>query len=92
MKKKKLMKSRTDKKIDGVLGGIAQYFGIDSSILRIIFLVALFFGYGSPIFAYIVASIIMPTEPRQETYYYGYRQERERKSARKVEEDEWSDF
>lgn len=37
--KKKLYRSSTDKKISGVCGGIAEYFGIDSTIIRIIYAV-----------------------------------------------------
>ena len=39
---KKLRKSNTDKKIFGVCGGIAEYFGIDSTIVRIIWTILAF--------------------------------------------------
>lgn len=55
----KLCKSVTDRKIFGVCGGIAEYFGIDSTIVRLIW-VLLVFGWGTGILAYIVAAIIMP--------------------------------
>ncbi len=45
--KKKLCKSRTDKKICGVCGGIAEYFDIDSILVRILWLILIFvFGTG----------------------------------------------
>ncbi len=61
--RKKLFRSRKDKKILGVCGGLANYFGISSTLVRIIFLLAFFLGYGSFLIVYIVLGIIMPTEP-----------------------------
>jgi len=60
---KKLMKSRTDKKWAGVCGGIAKYFGISSTVVRLLFVIATFMGYGSAILIYIGLSIAMPKEP-----------------------------
>lgn len=56
---KKLYKSNTDKKICGVCGGIAEYFNIDSTLVRLICLV-LILGVGFGLLAYIVAALIMP--------------------------------
>ncbi len=56
---KKLCKSNTDKKLCGVCGGIAEYFGVDSTLVRLI-CVLLIFGVGSGLLAYIIAAIIMP--------------------------------
>jgi phage shock protein C len=58
---KKLYKSRTDSKLDGVCGGIAEYFNIDSTIVRLIWLVLCFTGTG--IIAYILCAIVMPRAP-----------------------------
>jgi phage shock protein PspC (stress-responsive transcriptional regulator) len=58
---KKLYKSR-DKKICGVCGGVADYFDIDPTIVRLIW-VAFVLGAGSGILAYIIAAIIMEDEP-----------------------------
>ncbi len=56
---KKLYKSRDDRKICGVCGGIAEYLGIDPMIIRVIWAVAaLFFGTG--ILAYLVCAIVVP--------------------------------
>ena len=41
---KKLKRSTTDRKLAGVCGGYAQYFGIDSNVLRIIFVIAFLLG------------------------------------------------
>lgn len=59
---KKLYKSRTDKKICGVCGGIAKYFDIDSSIVRLV-TILLFFSGGIGLLPYILAAIILPEEP-----------------------------
>lgn len=57
--KKRLYKSRKDRKIAGVCGGIAEYMNVDSTIVRLI-AIALVFGWGSGLLAYIVAAIVMP--------------------------------
>lgn len=56
---KKLYLSSTDKKLGGVCGGIAEYFNIDSTIVRIAW-VALAFAAGCSIIAYFIAWFIMP--------------------------------
>lgn len=61
---KKLIKSQKNKKISGVCGGLAEYFGIDATIIRLIFaLCVLFIGFGFAI--YIVCLALMPSEPEQ---------------------------
>ena len=60
---KKLYRSRTDKKIAGVCGGLAEYFNIDATILRIIFIVLLLPG-GFPGFVpYVILWIFVPLKP-----------------------------
>ena len=59
--KKKLYRSQTDKKLLGVCGGIAEYFDIDSTWVRLAF-VLLFFGYGCGLCAYFVAALVMPDD------------------------------
>ncbi len=56
----KLRKSRTDKMIAGVCGGIASYLGWDSTIVRIIFLIIVFFSGGTMILFYFILALIMP--------------------------------
>ena len=59
---KKLYKSKNDKKVCGVCGGIAEYAGMDSTVVRLIALfLVLFVGCG--LLAYIVAAIVMPEKP-----------------------------
>lgn len=57
--KKQLMRSGRDKKIAGVCAGVAYYFDIDPTIVRVIQGV-LAFGYGAGIIAYIILWIIAP--------------------------------
>ncbi|NVS43105.1 PspC domain-containing protein [Listeria monocytogenes] len=58
---KKLYKSSSQKMIAGVCGGLAEYFGIEVTIIRLLWAgVVLFFGTG--ILLYIIAAIIIPKE------------------------------
>ena len=59
---KKLYRSNSDKKIFGVCGGLAEYFGIDSTVVRLILVLAVLFG-GVGILAYLIAALIMPVKP-----------------------------
>jgi len=59
---KKLYRSRQNRMLGGVCGGIAEYFNIDPVIVRII-AVAFFFMGGSAVIAYIIGLIIIPNEP-----------------------------
>ena len=56
---KKLYRSETNKMIAGVCGGIAEYFDIDPTLVRLGFVVVSALG-GSGVLAYIVAAIVMP--------------------------------
>ena len=58
--KKRLYKSVTDKKICGVCGGVAEYFDIDPTLVRLAWVVFTLLG-GSGILAYIIAAIVMPS-------------------------------
>lgn len=57
--KKQLMRSGRDKKIAGVCAGVAHYFDIDPTIVRVIWGV-LAFAYGAGVVAYIILWIIAP--------------------------------
>ena len=59
--KKRLYKSSTDKKVCGVCGGIANYFDVDPTVIRLIWAIFTLVG-GSGLIAYIIAAIIMPDE------------------------------
>jgi len=59
---KRFYRSRKDKVIGGVCGGLGKYLDIDPTILRIIFLASIFLG-GAGLIIYIIAWIIVPEEP-----------------------------
>lgn len=59
---RKLYKSSLDKKICGVCGGLAEYFGIDATVIRLLIVFFTLAG-GSGILFYIVAALIMPDGP-----------------------------
>mgnify|MGYP000855585851 FL=1 len=63
---KRLCKSRTDKKIAGVCGGIGNYFDVDPTVVRIIWAICIL-GYGIGLFAYIIAAFVLPEEPLNES-------------------------
>ena len=59
---KKLYKSSKDKKIDGVCAGIAEYFDIDPTLVRLGFAFVALAG-GGGLLAYIICAIVMPRDP-----------------------------
>jgi phage shock protein C len=59
---KKLMLSRTDRKIAGVCGGFAEYLDMDATLVRVIWVMAaLFVGWG--VIGYLIAWLVMPEAP-----------------------------
>ena len=61
-KSKKLYKANEGKWIDGVCAGVAEYFGIDPTLVRLGWVVFCALG-GSGILAYIIAAIVIPRKP-----------------------------
>ncbi|GMQ62282.1 PspC domain-containing protein [Vallitalea maricola] len=59
---KRIYRSRDNQMICGVCSGIAKYFNIDPTIVRILFLITLF-TWGSGVLIYIICSIVIPVEP-----------------------------
>lgn len=59
---KKLYKSSTNKMICGVCGGIGEYFGIDPTLVRVAWAIFCVMG-GTGILAYLMAAVIMPSNP-----------------------------
>lgn len=59
---KRLYKSKKDQKIDGVCAGIAEYFNIDPTLVRLAAVVFCLLG-GSGVLAYIVAMLVIPRDP-----------------------------
>jgi phage shock protein C len=63
---KKFYLSDTDKKLGGVCGGIAEYLDVDSTFVRLLFVLFALLG-GLTIFIYIVLWIIAPRRPKEIT-------------------------
>lgn len=59
---KRLVRSREDRWVAGVCGGVASYLGVDSNLVRLIVVLGTIFGFGSLLVAYVVAWILMPEE------------------------------
>ncbi len=62
---RKLYKSRTDKKWAGVCGGLAKYFGISSTVIRLLFVITFFAGSGTSLIVYIALAIALDKEPAE---------------------------
>ncbi len=62
--KKKLFRSRTDRKVAGVCGGISEYLEVDPTLIRLFWLIAIF-CMGGGLLAYLIAWIIIPGEKGQ---------------------------
>ncbi len=71
---KKLYKTEQGKKICGVCGGIAEYFNLDPSIVRIIWAAVTIF-YGTGLVLYIIAAFILPS--KSEVYYETVKDDKE---------------
>ena len=63
MESKKLYRSRTDKMIAGVCGGLGQYLGVDPTLIRLTFVLLLLFGIGSGLLVYLAMMLLVPLEP-----------------------------
>ena len=64
---KRLYKSRENRMVGGVCGGIAEYFGIDPTLIRLGWVLFCAMG-GSGFLAYIIAAIIIPRRPKEKIY------------------------
>ena len=67
---KKLYRSQSDKKLCGVCGGIAEYFEIDSTVIRLLWVLATLF-FGSGILCYVICALSMPIQ-KDEPLEYEY--------------------
>ncbi len=59
----KLYRSRTNRMIAGVCSGLAEFFGIDPTVVRLIFVAGTLLGFGSFVLIYIVLFIVVPEGP-----------------------------
>jgi phage shock protein C len=60
---KKLYRSRKDRIISGVCAGLADFFNIDPTVVRVIFVLGMILGFGSFAFVYLVMIFVVPEEP-----------------------------
>lgn len=61
--RRRLMRPRVNRKIAGVCAGFAEYFDLDVTLIRVVWLLAALFGVPFGVIGYIVAWIVMPEEP-----------------------------
>jgi phage shock protein C len=59
---KKLQRSRSDRKVAGVCGGLGKYFNIDPTVIRVIFAVLLLPGGFPGFLPYVILWVVMPVE------------------------------
>ena len=62
MEPKRLYRSASDRMLLGVCGGIGEYVNVDSTIIRLLWAILVFWG-GIGILAYLVAAVIIPGQP-----------------------------
>jgi phage shock protein C len=60
---RKLVRSSTDRKLAGVCGGLAEYFNLDPTLIRVLFIVLAVLG-GSGIIIYLAMWILVPSQPQ----------------------------
>ena len=60
---RKLYRSRTNRKLAGICGGLGQYFNLDATLLRVLFVLLAVLG-GSGLILYLALWIIVPREPQ----------------------------
>ncbi|MDU5333997.1 PspC domain-containing protein [Enterococcus sp.] len=92
---KKLTKSQNNRVLTGTLAGIADYFGIDPTIARVIFVFSIFFLEGAPILLYLLLMFLVPKAENHSRGYeqpYEYSSSSQAKQAEAVADDAWSDF
>ncbi|MFV0558412.1 MAG: PspC domain-containing protein [Enterococcus sp.] len=105
--KKKLTKSADNIVLTGTLGGIAEFLGIDPTIIRVIYVFLSFIFFAMPVMLYIVLALVIPSskgkkrqyghhnryyQNNQKTTHQGKSYQSNRKEAEKITDDDWSDF
>lgn len=59
---KKLYRSKNNRMLAGVCGGIGEYLNLDPTVIRLLFVLGTFMSGGTGIFAYLVLAIVVPEE------------------------------
>ena len=62
LQSKQLFRSRDDRMIAGVCGGLGEYFGIDATIIRLLFVFGFFASVSGLFWAYLVMMVVVPEE------------------------------
>jgi phage shock protein PspC (stress-responsive transcriptional regulator) len=60
---KKLYRSNSDRMIAGICGGLGEYFAVDSTLIRLIFVIGSIFSFSALFWIYIIMLIVVPEEP-----------------------------
>lgn len=68
----KLYRSTRDRMMTGLIGGISEAIGMDSTLLRIIFVISIFATGGTTLLIYFIAALVVPKEPFPPYDPYGY--------------------
>jgi phage shock protein C len=69
MEPKQILRTRKDKILGGVCGGLGRYLNVDPVFIRILF-VLLVLGWGTGILIYLIAWILIPLEPEEDSFSY----------------------
>ena len=59
---KRLYRSRDNRMLAGVCGGLAKYFGMDPVLVRVLAVVAIFLSFSLAVLAYIILAVVVPLE------------------------------
>jgi phage shock protein C len=62
MNEKKLLRSKKNRMVAGVCGGLGDYFNVDATIVRLLFVLSFFFLYPGTFLIYLLLLIVMPEE------------------------------
>ena len=83
---KKLCKIEAEGKVSGVCAGLSRYFNIDVTVIRLLWLLAIFFGVGSPILIYIIMAIVLPDYDPDSVEFQEYNDKEEEKDPYDTED------
>ncbi|MCL4529496.1 MAG: PspC domain-containing protein [Chloroflexi bacterium] len=64
---KQLTRSRTNRMVAGLCAGLGEYFNIDPTIVRLLFVLAFFTGFGGIALVYLIMALLVPEEPVNQT-------------------------
>lgn len=66
---RQLRRSQTDRKLAGVCGGVAEYLGVDPTVVRLAAVLLTIVTGGAGLLAYVLAMVVMPNTPQQVPIY-----------------------